>query len=293
MYRNVVVGIDGLQGGRDALALAQRLSPSPSRLVLVHVRVLASPALSGYCGPFEAEQKEDSHEVLRAEQERSAPLAETLSVLAGSVGAGLHDAAESRGADLLVVGRCRRSAISRGFAGDDTHSALQHASCAVAVAPRAYAGAARRPGLIGVAFDGSHQSRVALDHARELAELTGAKILARHVIGLPRYGPEAWGPPVWVDYDQVELARKDLGDLGRAEVSVVPDLVTRALAELSETVDVLICGSRQNGIVKRIALGSTSSYLARHSSCPLIVTPAAIERVDSITDAATPAIVIV
>jgi nucleotide-binding universal stress UspA family protein len=279
MYRNVVVGIDGSEGGRNALALAGWLAPAPEQLALVHVRVLEAPALRGYCGPFDAELREDSRRLLKAAQAPSARPAETLSVLAADVGAGLHDAAESRGADLLVVGRCHHSGVGRVLAGDDTRSVLHHASCAVAVAPLSYAGTSRRPAVIGVAYDGSRQSKVALDHARGLAEQTGGKVLARYVIEAG-----AWGVPVWADRDdQIELVRERLGDLGGAEVTIVLDSVAHALAELGETVDVLVCGSRQNGIVKRIAVGSTSNYLARHSPCPLIVTPAAIERSDATT----------
>ena len=36
----------------------------------------------------------------------------------------------------------------------------------------------------------------------------------------------------------------------------------------------LVCGSRHEGAAKRVLLGSTSDYLARHSACPLLVTPA-------------------
>jgi nucleotide-binding universal stress UspA family protein len=50
--------------------------------------------------------------------------------------------------------------------------------------------------------------------------------------------------------------------------------VREELAILSEQVDVLVCGSRHHAGLKRVALGSTSDYLARHSACPLLVTPA-------------------
>jgi nucleotide-binding universal stress UspA family protein len=45
--------------------------------------------------------------------------AEVVSIPATSVGAGLHDVADRRGADLIVVGSCDRFCGRRIFAGDD------------------------------------------------------------------------------------------------------------------------------------------------------------------------------
>ena len=72
-----------------------------------------------------------------------APDAEVVSIAATSVGAGLHNIAETRGADLIVLGSCHRSAGGRIFAGDDARSIVHHAPCAVVVAPAGYA--SRRP----------------------------------------------------------------------------------------------------------------------------------------------------
>jgi nucleotide-binding universal stress UspA family protein len=54
------------------------------------------------------------------------------------------------------------------------------------------------------------------------------------------------------------------------------------LVALSREVDLLVCGSRRHGPLRRLVLGSTSDYLAHHVDVPLIITaPAdasAIER---------------
>ncbi len=279
MYTNVVVGIDGTGAGRDVLAVAETLAPSRKALALVHVRVLEAPAQRGYIAAFDAETREKSVQLLKAEQQRSAPAAETLSVLAPDVGTGLHDVAESRGADLLVVGSCHRSAIGRVLAGDDTHAALHQAPCAVAVAPRGYHESVKRPELIGVAYDGSPHSEVALAHARALANETGGRVLARHVIQLKVYAAGGWAPAVVEDAEaQVARAREQLGELSDVDLGVAIGATAEELAAFSETVDVLVCGSRHNGIVKRVALGSTSDFLARDCACPLIITPAAVQK---------------
>ena len=241
MYTDVVVGIDGTDAGRDALAVAHTLAPSVVHLALAHVRVLEAPALRGGDPSSEAQTREDSIQLLSAERRRAAAAAaaaETLSVLAPDVGSGLHDVAESRGADLLVIGGCHRSAIGRVLAGDDTRAVLQRAPCAVAVAPRGYRLRAKPLEIIGVADDDSAQSQVALAHARALSRETGARVVARRCVGIGTSGEE--------------------------------------LTAFSGTVDLLICGSRRHGIVRRVALGATSDYLSRHCACPLIITTAAV-----------------
>jgi nucleotide-binding universal stress UspA family protein len=278
MYTNVVVGIDGTDAGRDALTVAETLAPSLKKLALVHVRVLKAPAPRDYAAAFDAQTRDKSVQLLRAEQQRSAPAAETFSVLAPGVGNGLRDAAESRGADLLVVGSCHRSSVGRVLAGDDTRAALHRAPCAVAVAPRGYHECVKPPVLIGVAYDGSPDSEVALAHARALAKETGAGVLARHVVQLKVYGASGWAPAVVEDPDvQIAVAREQLGDLDDVDLGVVTGALGEELAAFSTTVDVLVCGSRHNGIVRRVALGTTSDFLARHCACPLIITPAAVQ----------------
>jgi nucleotide-binding universal stress UspA family protein len=282
VYTNVVVGIDGTDAGRDVVAVAETLAPSRKELALVHVRVLEAPAAAGYGAAFDAETRDTSVQLLRAEQRRSAPAAETLSVLAPDVGSGLRDAAESRGADLMVVGSCHRSSVGRVLAGDDTRAALHRAPCAVAVAPRGYHQSVKRPVLIGVAYDGSPHSEVALAHARALAKETGARVLARHVIPLKVYGAGGWAPAVVEDPDvQIAVAREQLGELGDVDLGVVIGALGEELRAFSKTVDVLVCGSRHNGIVRRVALGTTSDFLARDCACPLIITPAAVQTPES------------
>lgn len=158
MYTNVVVGVDGSEAGRDVLACAGALAPSRKQLALVNVRTLEASASRGHIAAFDGETREKSVQLLKAEQLRS-PAAETLSVLAPDVGTGLRDAAESRGADLMVVGSCHRSSVGRVLAGDDTRSALHGAPCAVAVAPRGYHERVKRPELIGLLTTGRRTAR--------------------------------------------------------------------------------------------------------------------------------------
>jgi nucleotide-binding universal stress UspA family protein len=283
VYANVVVGIDGLSGGRDAVALAQTLAPADVALSLAHVRVIAALPSRGSPGAFDVAEHDRSRELLQREQRSSASETETdaVSIAATTVGAGLHDVADNRAADLIVVGSCHRSAVGRVLAGDDARSVLHHAPCAVAVAPAGYAERPTRTKTIAVAYDGSDESEVALAHATLLARDLGAKLVARTVVEPHVFGGANWavaGVAVEDPEAAAAAARARLGDLNELELDVIVGPVREALAALSEQVDVLVCGSRHQTAGKRVLLGSTSDYLARHSACPFLVTPATDEK---------------
>ncbi len=71
--------------------------------------------------------------------------------------------------------------------GDDTRAALNGAPCAVAIASVGYAEHPDPIGKIGVAYDGSPESKTALATARGLAAQTGASVHALDVISIPTY----------------------------------------------------------------------------------------------------------
>jgi nucleotide-binding universal stress UspA family protein len=281
MYVNVVVGINGLAGDQDAVALANVLASGHNRFTLAHVRLIEAVASRGSSSAFDVAARDASSGLLERQGSALAQNAEVVSTPATSVGAGLHEVAESRGADLIVVGSCHRTAVGRIFAGDDARSVLQHAPCAVALAPAGYASGAGKTGRIAAAYDGTDESKVAMAHASLLAAELDAEAVTRSVVEPHVYGGGGWMSAVSSLEDAesaVVAARARLGDLHGAELEVIVGPVREELAALSQRVDVLVCGSRHQSAIKRVALGSTSDYLARHSACPLLITPATDEK---------------
>src|ERR1039457_5463462 len=79
MFNNVLVGVDGRPNGRDAIALATRLTDPDGKLTLAHVH-------SGNLRPSHAispalvrEEREDSHKLLEQERTEAGVLAELVS----------------------------------------------------------------------------------------------------------------------------------------------------------------------------------------------------------------------
>ncbi len=274
MFSKVLVGVDFRPSGRDAIALAARLCDGDGTLALAHAypgRYMPSHAITPGLVREDRERAEAKLEQERAEANVDAELIVRQGPTPGRV---LHETAEERDADLLVLGSCRRGIFGRAMLGDDTRASIDGAPCAVAVAPVGYAEHPSAIGKIGVAYDGSPESRAALDVGRGLAASHGATIHALHVVSVAAYPYAAVGAMLLAEINErverADTAMKALeGVDGRAEYG----LPAEDLADFGNEVDLLIVGSRGYGPWGRLVHGSTSARLARHVRCPLLIVP--------------------
>jgi nucleotide-binding universal stress UspA family protein len=275
MFKNVLVGVDGRPNGRDAVALASRLTDPDGKLTLAHIHPGELHPSHAVTPGMVREERGASEKLLEAERAAAGISAELISIVALSPGRGLHLQAGEQSADLLVVGSCSHSALGRVMMGDDTRAALNGAPCAVAVASRGYAEHPVPIAKVGVAYNGSPESKAALALARALAAPTGASIHALEVVPIMTYAytgmvPTAIGDSVEVMLREANSRLKELPDVqGRA----VYGLTGEELAAFGDELDVLVVGSRGYGPLKRLMLGSTSEYLERHARCSLVVVP--------------------
>ncbi len=273
LFSNIVVGVDGREGGHAAVALAKQLSAPDAELILANFYDGDTKPARG--GPGVAQWPHSESESMLIRERRAAGVDATLRSLPGpEVGKGLARLAARHGAELLVVGSCHHGMLGRVFLGNDASVALDHASCPVAIAPQGYT-CARRLSSIGVAYDGSSESVRAIEIARALATQSDAKVSALMVVSV-----------LSIPYDEpvveclpraaVELVDEELGRLhGLADVDgdFVYGRPGPELTRYSRDLDLLVLGSRRLGPVDRALEGSTSSYLMRHATCPLLVIP--------------------
>jgi nucleotide-binding universal stress UspA family protein len=274
MFNNVLVGVDGRSGGRDAVALAAQLGTRDGPLTLTRVFAgLYMPSHAITPGMVEEERAAAEADL---EQARAEAGVDATLVLAEALtpAQGLLEQAEELEADLLVLGSSHRGPWGRAMLGDDTRTALDGAPCAVAVAPKGYAGAARPFATIGVGFDGSPESVAAVEVARRLAERTNARIRAHEVVSIPSYSYTGVVGPIFEGVDQmVEEAAARAGALPGVDGSAEYGLPGEELAAFSAEVDLLIVGCRRYGPLHRVISGSTARYLQRHARGPLLVLP--------------------
>jgi nucleotide-binding universal stress UspA family protein len=280
MFKTIVVGVDGREGGRDALSLAGRLAlVNGGDLVAVRALPIEYYVSRGGAPAFSEVAVDDAKAELRAELDAAGLDARIVVVGDSSPARALHRVAEADDADLVVVGSTHRGRIGAVLAGDDAAATLHGAPCPVAVAPRGLAGREwAAVTKIGVGFDGSPESRQALALALGLARSAEAEVLVRSVVAPTVADPDASA----YDEDWLERARatavadlREALDGADAETSgaVVAGTPVQALTILSERVDLLVVGSRAWGPVRRILLGSTAVRLMREARCPLLVLP--------------------
>jgi nucleotide-binding universal stress UspA family protein len=271
MFKNVIVGVDRLDGGRDAIALASDLVCDGGKLTLGHVYPADAYAWRGSSGPYERTQ-----ELLKTAAREAAIDAELRCHGSSSVGHGLHDLAETSGSDLLVVGSSRRGVVGRVLLGDDTRAALNGAPCAIAIAPAGYSQQPHLMREIGVGYNGSPESKDALEVARALAAEHHAKLSAFQAVAIPAIALSTGPAPIddWME-GLLDDARKRLSALEGVEAHAVYGQAAEELAMFGASVDLLVIGSRSYGPFGRLVHGSTSDQLARVARCPLLVLPRA------------------
>ena len=161
MFDNILIGVDGRAGGRDAIALATRLAAPGASFTLAHVQ-------SSWWGHHVGEERgfDRSASMLAAERKRAGIPAAIVCVEGRAPARGLHDLARERAADLIVVGSSRHGSLGRVLLGDDARGSLDGAPCAVAIAPHGYADTITPLVEVGVGCDGSPESEHALATAR-------------------------------------------------------------------------------------------------------------------------------
>jgi nucleotide-binding universal stress UspA family protein len=271
MFKQIVVGVDGREGGRDAVALARLLLAAGGELTLAHVFPSNAYAYTDASAVQEAPEAQRAAALLEAVREETGVDAHLRWHGSSSVGRGLHVLCDLIGADLVVVGSSRRGLLGRVLIGDDTRAALNGASCSIAVAPTNYSQQPHAIREIGVGYDGSPESAHALAVARMLAGASGAKLSALETVSLPS---TAFLGPGAVDNTPrrlLEDARARIAALGDVEPRAAYGQPAAELALYSASLDLLVVGSRGYGPLGRLVHGSTSQQLAHSARCPLLV----------------------
>jgi nucleotide-binding universal stress UspA family protein len=195
---------------------------------------------------------------------------------------GLDQLAEAEGADLIVIGSSHRGKIGRVLFGSVGERLLYGAPCAVAVAPRGYAGSERLgKGAIGVAYDGTAESRLALDGAIALATSLGGKLrlitVASDISFLelaPGTGSEEYMEHVVRHYrDLQKQALTEIGETVEATGVLVDTIPAPGIVANAADLDLLVMGSRGYGPIRRTLLGGVSAEVMRTAPCPVLVVP--------------------
>lgn len=306
-----VVGVDGSAGARHAAMWAARQAPGRARLIRVaaawNVPNIASISATCAAAPTwdtgeiadSAAAEADSVAMLilddlgeygvldrrvdnRADHRVAAPIRIEPVIGQGQPSSVLLDA--SSDASLLVLGSRGHGGFRRLVLGSTSTQCATHSSRPTAIVPaRASLDATHR---ILVGFDGSENSRTALDWAMEFA--TDDCVIDCVMI---------WdSTPIVVGADQFffpeasDLARERFAHLvdqaeqeetdrrgGHAAPPIVRHFVVgrprNELARMAPEADLVVVGARGHGAVGAAILGSVSTWLLHHADEAVVVVP--------------------
>jgi nucleotide-binding universal stress UspA family protein len=279
----IVVGVDGTESGLDAVALANRLA-----------RATGDPLLVACVYPEGRRATLDAAAVAHGPAAKALEAAGELADEAGaeyrtvpssSPARGLAELAEEEDAAMVVAGSHRSGAFGRVASGGTAERLLHGSGCPVAVAPRGYRRRVTdRLRRIAVAFVDTPDGFEAVRYAADLAARSGLPLTVFSVITVHAnwFVPEAVRPeeetvPVEVRKEYQEALDRALAGLPEGVRATGELLYGEVVDELSMVgergVDLLVCGSRGYGPVRRVLLGTVSSALVRQASVPVLIVP--------------------
>ncbi|GAA0256974.1 universal stress protein [Saccharothrix mutabilis subsp. mutabilis] len=271
----IVVGVDGSREAQAAVRWAVAEGERrglPVRLVHAYrVPPIGFPVSLLPAEEVRGEYEEQGRRILA----ETGHAGETRLVEAGTVDALV---AESRQADLVVLGARGTGGFEGLRAGSVATAVAAHGSCPVVVVR----GHERTTGPVVVGVDGAPAGEAAIGFAFEAASARGAALRAVHVPSpLVVAGPDA-APRLAFDRDVLEregerlLAQRLAGWQERypdvtVERRVVHESPARALIDHAEDAQLLVVGSHGHGGFVGMLLGSIGQAMVLHAPCPVAV----------------------
>jgi nucleotide-binding universal stress UspA family protein len=276
--RAVVVAVDGSDASRAALRWAASLG-GPVRAVRAWTYPTTLPLPWSRLAPHAPEEVDGD---VRAEleqvvvEELGESAAVEIEVLRGPPAAALIGHVQTTGARQLVLGTRGLGGFSGLLLGSVSRHCLEYAPCPVTIVPGPErAKAPSQVSTIVVGLDGSALSGRALDHAVELAEATGAGIVAAHAFD-PTF---AELPPEVATELRATVERKVEDQCGRQlALPVVKDCrlmdgdARQVLLEVASAfrADLLVVGAVGAGTLRK-NIGPVATYLGLHAALPVTI----------------------
>jgi nucleotide-binding universal stress UspA family protein len=271
VYSKIIVGYNGSAEANDALALGGLMAKSTDASLLVAYVHGEHPAFEGHRRDYQAAARTETTTVLESARNRipEGVDAEVTALGSQHPAQGLQKLAKSERADLLAIGSTHHGPVGRVIVGSAGEVLLSGTSCAVTVAPRGFHQSADTAlNVVGVAFDGSPESEVALQNASVLASRLGAKL---RVISVARRSLRR-GPGADLEARVKEAVGESAGDLQIETVALRGDPASKII-EAAGDLDMLVTGSRARGPLRQALLGSVSAKLMRSAPCCVLVVP--------------------
>lgn len=279
----IVVGVDPSPSGLAALEWALReavATGAPLRAVrawppsayAVEAYVYASPGVE----PMESSRAQmEADEQLKLAAERvpgSDTIACTAVVVLGAASQVLVEQAQDSA--MVVLGSRGHGALSRAVLGSVSSAVLHHATGLVVIVPEPRDSDGSAPRVI-VGVDHSDPGEAALAVGAGQARRRSVPLVPVFVhepVTLPRGGihPPELGALEEVERRLLDTAARDVGATD-VQAEVLVGHPAARLVEQARPQDLLVVGSRGRGGFAGLLLGSTSTQIAQHAPCPVLV----------------------
>lgn len=270
--RRPVVGCDGGEGARDAVALARLLAAEDASFLLLDVA--PRHALAGRLGDHRPADFSAARHALAAGLDEAPPI-ETRTVRADSPAAVLADVAADERRDLIVVGSPHRGLLGRALLGSVAKALVHRATVPVAVAPRGCA-PERDLRRVVVGFDGSAEAKAALGWAESLAAARGAALevftVATPPVSVPGalgYRPAGPAEP----FEPLAEAADRVGEEVELHAHLRVGAAAPNLAAAATGADLLVVGTQTHGALEEALIGSVAEALVTAPRCPVVAVP--------------------
>lgn len=287
--RPVFVAHDLLDGGAEALAQAHAWAARSGRPLAVGHAIPDPirleplfPQLGVEVATMVSETQRRLKETLTAHTAAwTGRSADALKVVVepGSAHAIAIEVARDLNAALVVVGATSRGKVERWLMGSTAEQVVRHADAPVLVA---------RPspstGVVMVGSDLSETAQPALVAAVEEARRRSAKLVAVHCLDIAHPAMSAFEPFVLFDARTLDSVRQAAATVLRTslqragaetddETLVVDGSPARALMEAARerSAELLVVGTHGRSGLKRWAMGSVASQVARSAPCSVLV----------------------
>jgi nucleotide-binding universal stress UspA family protein len=300
MAKPILVGYDPRQEDRAPVEFgvaAARFTGAPLIVVTVQRGTQGVAAFAdalrhtdGHVDPDLVDDSSDVVERLHGELRSRGIAVDFRQLRSTSAARALHETAEREDTGLMVVGSSRRSDVGRVMPGSTAERLLHGLPCPVAVAPQGWtwSGPLSR---VGVAYVNTEEGREALQGAHALARRAGATLkvftVVRHRESMhletepSRLGQGQIGKSLGtVEGEHRVAAEKELRQVVSALGNDVPVEVDALLGDpadvivdVTDNLDLLVCGSRGYGPLRAVLLGGVSRQVIAAASCPVIVLP--------------------
>jgi len=289
----ILIGVNDSESSEDAVALGRGLAEATTGPVVVACAFPYSDAPSRaanltYRDALKTDALRTAGRMSELLSNVPADRIRTVVIANPSPAHALHDVAVAEHASIVVLGSTHTGRAGRVMPGSTAERLLHGAPCAVAVVPEGYREHSH-PGInhIGVAYNGSAEAKAAVAAAAEAAAALGAELSVIGVIEADLYGAPAMtgGPGYNLLREDIEAqVREDLESVVAGLPEDVRGVVTclegepsERLIAASETLDLLVTGSRGYGPLRAVLAGGVSGRVIRGAHCPVIVVPRGVE----------------